>query len=60
MYDHQLLEAAVKVQARLDAALELVSDHASIHWDGRTGHVRRICRSNKSDHMIARASNKTR
>src|SRR5713101_6179225 len=33
-------------------ALEaLASDHASIHWDGGTSHVRRICRSNKGDHM---------
>jgi len=29
----------------------LVSQHPSIHWDGGTSHVRRICRSNKGDHM---------
>jgi hypothetical protein len=36
---HQLLEADFKVQTRLEAALELVSQHSSIHWDGRPGHV---------------------
>src|SRR5712691_12844070 len=30
---------------------DLASDHASIDWDGRTSHVRRICRSNKGDHV---------
>src|SRR5712691_9979688 len=35
----------------LEAALELVRDHPSIHWDGGTSHVRRICRSDKGDHM---------
>src|SRR5229473_4975716 len=35
----------------LKAALELVRDHPTIHWDGRTSHVRRICRSDKGDHM---------
>src|SRR5260370_8786364 len=35
----------------IEAALELVRDHPSIHWDGGTRHVRRICRSNKGDHM---------
>jgi hypothetical protein len=34
-----VMEADLKVQARLEAALELVSQHSSIHWDGRTGHV---------------------
>src|SRR5439155_14994400 len=36
---------------RLEAAPELVRDHPSIHWDGGTSHVRRICRSDKGDHM---------
>src|SRR5712692_10352206 len=35
----------------LKAALELVRDHPSIHWDGGTSHVRGICRSDKGDHM---------
>src|ERR1700720_331383 len=35
----------------IEAALELVRDHPSIHWDGGTRHVRRICRSDKGDHM---------
>src|SRR5216683_5192431 len=35
----------------LEAALELVRDHPSIHWDGGTSHVRGICRSDKGDHM---------
>src|SRR6266849_4556356 len=30
---------------------DLISDHSTIHWDGGTGHVRRICRSDKGDHM---------
>src|SRR6266849_3498337 len=35
----------------IEAALELVRDHPSIHWDGGTSHVRGICRSDKGDHM---------
>src|ERR1700694_3636609 len=35
----------------IEAALELVRDHPSIHWDGGTSHVRRIGRSDKGDHM---------
>jgi len=35
----------------LGAALELVSQHSSIHWDGRTGHVGGVCRGNKGDHV---------
>src|SRR6267143_1007696 len=30
---------------------DLISDHPSIHWDGGTRHVRRICRSDKGDYM---------
>src|SRR5258707_1274369 len=30
---------------------DLASDHSSIHWDGCPCHVRRICRSDKGDHM---------
>jgi hypothetical protein len=29
----------------------LAGDHASIDWDGRTSHVRRIFRGNKGDHV---------
>src|SRR5258706_1825096 len=35
----------------IETALKLVRDHPSIHWDGGTRHVRRICRSDKGDHM---------
>src|SRR5438552_12226487 len=35
----------------LEAAPELVRDHSSIHGDGGACHVRRICRSDKGDHM---------
>src|SRR5882762_7522723 len=34
-----------------EAALESVSDHSSVHWDGGASHVRSICRSNKGDHV---------
>src|SRR5260221_5644297 len=37
--------------SRNRGALELVRDHPSIHWDGSTRHVRRICRSDKGDHV---------
>lgn len=33
------------------AALELVSQHSSIHWDGRTGHVCGVLGGNKGDHV---------
>src|SRR5713226_6871382 len=37
--------------SRNRGAQELVRDHPSIHWDGSTRHVRRICRSDKGDHV---------
>ena len=33
-----VLEMAIG-EARLEAALILVSQHSSIHWEGRAGHV---------------------
>jgi hypothetical protein len=39
MCQPSVLEADLKLQARLAAVLKLVSQHSSIHWNGRTGHV---------------------
>jgi hypothetical protein len=44
-------ELVIPALRAIEAALELVRDHPSIHWDGGTSHVRRICRSDKGDHM---------
>jgi hypothetical protein len=34
-----------------DELRELISQHSSIHWDRRTGHVRGVCGADKDDHM---------
>src|SRR6266852_8456758 len=46
-----VLFMARPLQARLEAALELVSQLSSIHRDRGASHIRRVCRTHKSDHV---------
>src|SRR5580693_1663114 len=39
------------IEAGFPVPIELVCNHPSIHWDGGTSHVRRICRCDKGDHV---------